>query len=55
MLACSAVEGLEKWGAASVPAPPTDPNMTLLVDDEFDMPVKEFYKEFFSEQVRLWH
>lgn len=46
-------EGTEEWQPVSAPPPPPDPQATLLVETEFDLPVRDFYKEFLSDKVFL--
>lgn len=49
--ATETAEGTEEWKPVSEPAPSPNPQATLLVDDELDLPVREVYKEFLSDKV----
>jgi hypothetical protein len=44
-------DGAESWQPVSTPAPAPDPQATLLIETLFDISVRDFYKEFLSDQV----
>lgn len=53
-LAADAAEGTEeKWQPVSSPAPPPDPQATVLVDTEMTVSVHDFYQEFLSDKVHI--